>query len=281
MIRRRVVVGLSLLSALLFCAIAAQSASAIVTTKSTNTTAFTCVKGGGGDFTDAHCDNSGKGEYGHEAVPLNETKSINGTNQKVTNSTKDNEPIVLKGTIGIAKLTIECSTMQTTTEKSAVHNVELTDKQHTMTGNGTALFTNCSVNELAKCAVSEPIAAAANFHGVQGMEGPKGESNAMGVEFTGAGGEETFAEIQFINKGAEACSLNGKTFPVKGRVVGTSGPTTESVQNNKGSGATIVLTSKAKMQTLKLGPNNAELSMIVTATGSGGGNHPIAVTTTT
>ncbi|MGB7685090.1 MAG: hypothetical protein WBL45_04830, partial [Solirubrobacterales bacterium] len=147
------------------------------------------------------------------------------------------------------------------------------------TGNGTAEFSECNVKELLKCTVTEPIVANANFHGVEGMEGPKGEKNAMGVEFVGAGAEETFGNIEFKNKGAEACSQNGKSYAVKGKVIGTAGPTTESAQENKHTGATIVFTPKFKMQTLKLGPNAAEASMITTPTGVGG--PPISITTTT
>jgi hypothetical protein len=47
MIGRRATLGLSLLSALLVCALVAQSASAIEATKSKRTTAFTCVPGTG------------------------------------------------------------------------------------------------------------------------------------------------------------------------------------------------------------------------------------------
>ncbi len=69
MIGRRAVIGLSLLSALLVCAFAAQSASAIVTKHSLNTTMVTCAKvpDGKQQFAEPHCDTDalGKGNFAH------------------------------------------------------------------------------------------------------------------------------------------------------------------------------------------------------------------------
>ncbi len=283
MIGRRAVIGLSLLCALLVCAFAAQSASALVVTKSSNTTGFTCVKveDKTGDFEDAHCDKthlSSAGDYEHKLIPLNTTFKGEATNEKVTNSTKDKEPAILKGTIGLAKIEIECQKVKNNVATSLGHNVEPEVGKHTVEGTGETEFSECNVKLLAKCIVKEPIVVKATAHGVEGMVGPKGEANAMGGELVGAGEEETFASIEFKNKGGEVCSLNGKVFPVKGRVVGTNGPTTESAQNGKETGATVVYTPKFKMQTLKLGPNVAELSLITTV--KSGGN-PISLTTTT
>ncbi len=290
MIGRRAVIGLGLLSALLVCAFAAQSASALVVTKSNNTTAFTCVPDPSkeGDFKDAHCDvtDIGKGSFEHELIPLNTTTKIAGTNSGTKNNTTESTPAVLKGTIGLAKVAIECTTVENDTkeENSAIHNVEPGLGKHTVTGAIRTKFTNCNVKELAKCIVAEPIESTATIHGVEGMEGPLGEKNAMGVEFVGSQAEETFAKIEFKNKGVEACSLNAKTFPVKGRVVATNGPTDVSPQEGKETGATLVFTPKSKMQTLKLGPNVADFTAIATskmAPDAGKPEHPISLTTTT
>ncbi len=287
MIARRAIIGLSLLSALLFSAFAAQSASALLVTVSNNTTAFTCVKGGPTkDFSKAHCNKEDTvvpptGEYGHEVIALNTTTEVDATNKNVTNSTKDSEPLVLTGTVALAKVEIECLTVKNNAANSTVHNVEPVSKQHKFTGTIQTEFSECNVKKVTKCIVKEPIISNATVNGVEGMEGPKGEKNAMGMEFVGSGAEETFAEIEFKNKGAEACSLNGKTFPVKGRAVATDGPTTESSQENKESGATLVFTPKFKMQTLKLGPNAAEFHGILTPKMAGVGGNPISMTTTT
>ncbi len=286
MIGRRAAIGLSLLSALLVCAFAAQSASALVVTKSNNTTAFTCVKEGGvQDFSGVHCNPAdtvapGNGEYGHDLIALNTPTEIDMTNSAVTESTKKSEPAVLKGTISLAKVTIECTTVKNNVKTSLVENTEPIAGQHTLKGTIQTEFSTCNVKELVKCIVAEPIVAGATVHGVGGMEGPFGEKNAMGLEFVGHGLEETFATIKFKNKGAEACSLNGKEFPVKGRMIATNGPTTESAQENKESGATLVFTPKVKMQTLKFGPNAAEFSSVLTPTMAGGGS-PISMTTAT
>jgi hypothetical protein len=63
-------------------------------------------------------------------------------------------------------------------------------------------------------------------------------------------------------------------------MIATNGPTAESAQENKESGATLVFTPKFKMQTLTLGGNPAEFETITTATMFGLGN-PISLTTTT
>ncbi len=279
MIGRRSVICLSLLSAILFSAFAAQSVSALVVTKSKNTTAFTCVFNGKGEFADAHCDEKGGlGSFAHVAISNGQTTTFAATNEKVTSSTVGSEPAVIKGTIGLAKVSIECSKVRTSLI-SWIRNVEPAAGQHTLEGTVEPELSECNVKELNKCIVQDPILLKATIHGVEGMEGPKGEKNAMGVEFVGHGIEETFGNILFTNKGAEACSLNGKSFPMKGRVVATNGPTTESAQEGKGTGATLVFTPKFKMQTLKLGPNAATFETNVTASMFAG--NPIALTTGT
>ena len=97
MIGRKAVIGLSLLSALLFSAFAVQSASALVVKVSKNTTAFTCVKTepNKGDLKDAHCDEKvdpNKGEYKHDAIALNTTTTVAATNQGVTKRQKNQSP---------------------------------------------------------------------------------------------------------------------------------------------------------------------------------------------
>jgi hypothetical protein len=280
MIQCKAVASLTVLSTLVFCAVAVQSTSAAVTT-SKNTTTVTCVSEpkGVGDFKDAHCDETavGKGAFTHQFIG-SEEKEIDATNQKVTEETKKSEPIVLTTTVGLVKTEISCTTMETATNKSFVHNAEPEAGKHTFTGNGEAKFTKCTVLKPEKCTVNEPIVAAANFQGVEGLEGPKGEKNAMGVEFIGAGAEESFGEISF--QGAE-CSLKGKTGNVKGKAYGTSGPTTESAQENKSSGATIVFTPKFKMEEMKFGTSTAEVNLIVTPTGTGAEPRPISITTPT
>jgi hypothetical protein len=282
MIGRRAAAGLSLLSALLVCALVAQSASALVTTTSKKTTAFTCVeKVGAGDFTDAHCDktglNPGKERFAHVAI-LGKTSNVEATNCGVTNETKDCEPAILKSTINLVKTEIECTTVKNVAVTSFLENTEPEVGKHTLSGTGETEFSGCTVKSPLKCEVQQPIVAKAKGHGVEGMEGPKGEKNAMGGEVIGEGAEETFAVLEYKNKGAETCGLNGVVAKVKGKLVATNGPTTESAQENKESGATAVYTPKFKMQTLKVGKEVAELSLITTVKMEGG--NPISATTT-
>jgi len=253
MIGHRTALGLSLLSALLLCAFAAQSASAVTT--SFNTTAFTCRLGfDDGDFKDAHCDitgTAGKEKYRHEVIPLDSTIEITATNQNVTRETTKSEPAVLKSTIAGVKTEIECSTVKNVGKNSWVHNTQaLFEKNHTFTGTVETEYSSCFVKKPEKCTIKEPILAKATVHGVEGLEGPKGEKNAMGLEFIGEGAEETLTEITYQG---EKCALKGLTFPVKGKMYATNGPTTESAQANKESGATLVFTPQFKMQELKIG----------------------------
>ena len=272
MIRRRALVGLSLLSALLFCAFAAQNALA---TKSVNTTAFTCVKvaPGTGGFTDAHCDKASSGEFAHQSIPLSTTTEVAATNQKVTNSTNDSEPATLKTIIGLTQVHIDCNIVSAIPTKSVIHSVE-TDGKHTVTGDVALEYSTCTVTKPAKCHIKEPVVAEATFEGAEGL-GPGG--NEMGMTFIGKGTQEAFVEIHFT--GPE-CALKEKTFKVKGSVIGTSGPTTESAQTNKGSGATAVFTPKNEMQKLVVATQPAEFTSIVTPSMSGGGS-PLTLTTVT
>ncbi|MGB8500012.1 MAG: hypothetical protein WCD85_18685 [Pantoea agglomerans] len=68
------ILGLAALCAVALGAVAAPGAQA------ENTTAFTCVEGGGGlDFADAHCTEDvgeGNGEYGHVAIPAGEDTEL-------------------------------------------------------------------------------------------------------------------------------------------------------------------------------------------------------------
>jgi hypothetical protein len=273
MIGRRAAIGLSLLSALVVCAFIAQAASAA---KATNTTAFTCVKGGGAkDFADAHCDKNvgeGKGEYGHVAIPLGEKTEGETTNKSVTEETKKSEPAVLKSKVAGAKVTIECANVK---GKGSGVQEEPTIGVHTGKGEGSTEFTTCTVKELAKCVVAEPIIALVTGEALEKL-GP-GE-NEMGGEARGAGAEETITEIEFKNKGEEKCAINAQRFKIKGSATVTSGPTTESSQTGKSTGATAVYTPKNGMQKLKLGPEVAEFSLITTVTANG---IPLSGTTVT
>ena len=205
-------------------------------------------------------------------ISVGKTRELDANNQNVTAETKQSEPIVINGKVGLAAVEVSCETMTTVEKASAVQNVE-TEGKHKMTGNGTARFSNCTVNKPAKCDVMEPIEANANFEGAEKLGAAE---NEMGVEFRGAGAEETFTSVTFQEP---ECALKNQTYKVKGSAIGTSGPTTSSSQTNKYSGATIVFTPSNGMQNLKLGTNSATVTFIATPRGAENGP-PIATTTT-
>jgi hypothetical protein len=271
MIGRRAVIGLALLSALLFSALAVQSASAA---KAVNTTGFTCIAIANGGFNDPHCDVAEPGGgFGHASFSVGTPTEVTATNNAVTESTKKSEPAVLKSKVGLVETEITCNVVENEPKNSVIKNEEPAAGQHTVSGTVRTLFKTCTVNKPAKCTVKEPITSNAKFTAVEKLGAG---SNEMGGELVGSGAEETFAEITF--EGGE-CALKGKTVKVKGSVIGTSGPTTTSSQTNKHSGATVVFTPEKEMQKLKLGVETATFSTIVTQTGPSG--NPLSGTTNT
>lgn len=270
MIGRRSVIGLTLLSALLFTVFATQSA---VAATAVNTTGFTCIKGEGAkDFADAHCDKNvgaGKGEYGHVLVPLGKEMEVEVGNEGVTEETKSTEPAVLKSSIGLTKTEISCASAK---GKGSGLQKD-TEGKHGGTGSGSTKFSGCKVVTPLKCTVKEPIEVSVAGGPVEAL-GP--EANEMAGEVKGAGEKETFTQITY--EGPE-CALKGLGFSVTGSAFVTSGPTTESSQTNKWTGATAVYTPKNGMEKLKLGSNTAEVSVITTVRAVGGA--PLSGTTVT
>lgn len=275
MIGRRAVLGLSLLSALLFCAFAAQSASA---QKAENTTAFTCVEGGGAkDFSDAHCDKkvgAGEGKFGHVAIANDTTTEIEITNEKMGAATNEKTSQLLKATAFGVKTEITCDTV---TGTGTIHNVEsgVGSKKHTVTGTGTVKYSGCKVLKPAKCSVGPIEIKNGTFQGVE-KTGP--EKNTMGVEFTPEAGKP-FTTIPF--EGAE-CALKGKSISVEGTAIGTANPSVGDTA--KHSGATVTFTEAMTKETLKVGLNAAEHKggfTVKMKEMEGKPQNPIALTTTT
>lgn len=266
MIGRRALVGLSLLSALLFCALAAQGASAAAHT-SENTTAFTCVsKGGNLDFSDAHCDktvSAGTGSFGHELIPVGKTE-IELTNQGTKNETKESSILTLKSTLAKVETHTDCSTVNGsgTIENSG------TKTDHKVAGTITLEVSNCTVTKPAKCTVKEPIVWKATYMGVDQLGAGK---NEMGIEFTPEG--KNFTEITF--EGAE-CALKGSTFGTSGTAIVTGAPGGSA----KESGATWIFEPGNGMEEMTWGGAPDEMVASLTMKMKGGGN-PISLTTTT
>jgi hypothetical protein len=270
--RRRATVGLSLLCALVFCAFAAQSASAV---PAKNTTAFTCVEGGGQkDFVDPHCDQkvvAGQGKFGHIPIPLNQTTEITVTNAKTKNNTIESTPTVFKFTLGGKAVEISCKTVH---GFGTLHNVEPVFQEHKVTGTLTIKAIECKVLTPEKCKVKEPIEYKTEFEGVEEL-GPFKDTH--GIEFrphAEGGGPLLTITIE----GAE-CPVKG-VVPVKGTMIATGGPSPK----ERHSGATLNLTNEMTKETLKVGGLPAEHSGSLTlkmAPIGGVEQNPISFTTFT
>lgn len=260
---RKGTVGLALICALVFCALAAQGASAA---EGKNTTAFECVKGGGSkDFSDAHCDNNvgaGKGEYGHVVLPK-EKVALTISNEKTKNETKEAASTVLKGTIFGLKSEIVCKTVSGT---GSLTNEEPSAGAHRVKGTVEAKFSSCTaVKPALGCKVKEPITVASSVEGVEGLGAGK---NEMGLEFKPTG--EHFATVTL-----EGCLAAG-TYNTDGTAIATGTPSNTA----KWSGATSVFTAAMTKETLKLAGNAAEVESTTTVTRTSNGN-PVALTTVT
>jgi hypothetical protein len=273
MIRGRAVLGLSLLSALLFCAFAAQSASAA---PAKNTTAFTCVENGGAkDFEDPHCDKkvaAGQGKFGHVGIPLNATTEITVSNAKTKNKTIESTPTVFQFEFAGQEVEISCKTVH---GLGTLHNVEPVLKEHKVTGTLTIKVTECKVEKPAKCFVKEPIEYKTEFEGVEGL-GP--EANTHGIEFK-PHKEGPFALIEINFVGAE-CVLKGKVAPIVGTMIATGTPS----PIEKHSGATLKFTKEMTKETLTVDGKPAEHSGPLTlrrAPIGGQEQSPISFTTIT
>jgi len=262
MIGRKATLGLALLCALFFSAIAVQSAGATV---SNNTTAVTCVEGGGNlDFTDAHCDKKvgdKEGKFGHVTIANGTTTEIEASNETTGGATVASK---LFGEPFKVQTEIECTKLSGT--GSLTNSGEGTT--HKVSGPATTNFSGCTVKKPAKCTVKEPIVAETIAEGVDGLEG-KGE---MGLEFKPKVGN-TFSVVTL--EGAE-CALKGKPFNVEGTAIGTSG---SGSQTSKHTGATLVFTKAMTEKTLKTAEKFAWFEATTTVRMKGAGN-PIALTTT-
>jgi hypothetical protein len=273
MIGRRAALGLITVSVLALCAIAAQSASAV---PAKNTTAFTCVEGGGQkDFEDAHCDKkvaAGQGKFGHVLIPLNETTEITVSNAKTKNATTESSPTVFKFNFAGEPTEISCKTVH---GLGTIHNVEPVMKEHKVTGTLTISASECKVLKPAKCLVKQPIEYKTEFEGVEGLGAAK---NQHGIVFRphkeGAG---PLVEITFEG---EECVLKGKVAPIQGTMVATGAPK----PNEKHSGATLILTGEMTKENLRVDEKPAEILGSLTprmAPIGGVEQHPIAFTTVT
>jgi hypothetical protein len=149
--------------------------------------------------------------------------------------TNDNHAVnsVLKGTVlGFAtELTGTTAVAKLQAEDSGASKGEIT-------------FTNVTVVKPAKCIVKEPIVAKFTAQ----LATPPAAITDL---FKGSGAEETFAEIEFKDKGTEVCPLKNQTFKVKGTQKAEFDAGIETITENH------EVIAKASGSNLKLGPNAA------------------------
>lgn len=230
---RKSILGLSLFSVLLVCALAAQGASAAWQT-ATKTTAFTCVKEGGlKDFGvgDSHCSKekvpAGTGEFGHVEIAPNtgHTKVVT-TNETTGGAT---EPAVLTGSLLGASVKITCKKVANVGGEAGenanwlenVQTVEGTVTKHDIAGHSSINFTECSQEgNGAKCKVKEPIEVNTN---VTAQEEPTTENMAYlfaaetGKPYTTIGFEGTCLIASTEVKGSARGTTEGATLKFEGK----------------------------------------------------------------
>jgi hypothetical protein len=270
MIGRTAVVALSLLCAVLFCAIGAQSASA-APTESIKTTAFTCKKELKTDFQfeDADCTRESAGGksglYAHVEIGLSVKTGIQASKAGVFG------PKLTGEAFGV-KVEVECGKAETT--PATVVNSEA-EKKHKVSGEATiALSGSCTVIKPANCTVKEPIKAVTTYRGVEG-EVAKGGSKEMGVEFKPKEGT-IFTTLEFGSKEGKLCLL-----PAKAEVTGTATATgVGHFEIPSYSGSILEFSKPMTEETLKFAGNPASFTLESTVKMTENGN-PVALTTVT
>lgn len=209
MIGRRAVVGLALLSALVFAAFAAPSASA-----EKGTTVFTCVKGTPGEeeFVDAHCktkDPNNEGEYEHKEIAQDKTTVFHGTNDKTTDDTKGAVSAILKSKVFGAAVEITCEKVFS---HGSITNKKEGSEHYIHAEKITILYTGCKYNKPSTCKV---VGGEIEVTGVTATSKGEGQN----IRFKPEAGE-TFVTIK--SEGG-ICPAEAKvTGSVRGQVEGAT-----------------------------------------------------------
>jgi hypothetical protein len=265
--RRGVVVGLFLCCALVSCVFGVPSAVALK-----GTTAYECKpvsgKEGAVGFTDEHCTISaekGKAAFEHVQIPIETNTSVTIINHE----TKTSPVVRMKSSVGGVKVELEAK-KAAACEKTTFKNIENAKKQMEVAGEGCMEFSEITVGGISKCVVKEPILANI-FGGTEVEEVEKKPVGGTGYSPVG----ESFTSITFLNKGAEKCTLNGKTFNITGSVHANM-----PFEEGKVDGPTLRFSATQTQKTLKLGIESAAFEATLTARAATGEKNPVSVTTT-
>jgi hypothetical protein len=249
---RRAIVGLCMLCALIFSAVAAQGAAAA------GTTGFTCAATEGGvGFSDAHCLTAvgSAAKFKHVEIAAGTVTNATITNEKTAAATSASTPAKLVTKKSGVTVEIECTVV---TGAGTGQNVAGPPMK--VEGTLTTEYKTCKVLKPANCTVTEPIvvanAKAATFHTGAG-------ATEKGVKFSPAAA--IFTEIKLAGA---TCPLVG-TFPVEGSAIG------------RPNGATTVFNVGEDELTFAKEPADLQgAATISTRAGAAGAFTPLTVTTT-
>lgn len=268
MIGRRAIVGLSLLCALAFCALAAPTANA-----EPHTTAYTCLKETkptalSKGFKDEHCSETAKGtevSWKHEYIPIDTVTEVNVTNNETSSKTIAPK---LKGKVAGTAFEIEAGGFQSCKKETWIGNLEIAGDR--AIGGFCGEFYNVVVNNPANCEVTNKVV---NLNKTGNITTYVTKNGEMFIEFTPPAGKP-FATFEFSG---EKCSLKGKKVEVMGTA--NANVTTEASPLD---GATLKFTTEETHLTLEIEDKIAELSATFTprmAPEVGVPENPVTLTT--
>lgn len=264
---RGAVIGFSLCCALVFCAFAAPSATALK-----GTTAYECkpVKEGTAGFTDEHCTKTaekGKASFEHVLIP-NESTSVTIINHE----TGTFPQVRMKAAPFGVKVSLRAN-KASSCGGSAVKNTENAKKQMEVAGEGCMVFTEVEVVEPSGCKAKEPIEA--NIFGTTEVQ--EVEKKPVGgtgyFPSAGGGGGKPFTTVTL--EGAKCGGISGKPFPVEGSVHANM-----PFEEGKVDGPTLRFSTAQTEKTLTAGGKTAGFEATLTARSATGEKNPVSVTTT-
>jgi hypothetical protein len=265
----RAAIGLSLLCALVFCALAAPAAMAVPS----GTAFYTCVKDvGNGTFEDEHCTKEkANGDFKHVLIPAGTTEvtvNNNSTGLGVTNS-------VLVGEAGGSKFELEATGFMA--KNAWIENTKVGEADIGV-GGGEGTFTGVKVKNLPKCGIvdlnTKTLEEVDLFNTVA-------ETKNMEVDFRPKVGT-VFAEMEFIQI-APTCALKGIKIKVEGTATGVPNGATLEFTKASTEASKAVCEGKEKGSGLCVAKKPAFFTGTFTAKmGKEGGEdgNPITLTTT-
>jgi hypothetical protein len=251
MIGRKTVIGLSMLCALVVCAIAAQAASA-------STTAYTCANVGGtsGGFKAAHCkpSDAGAGAFAHVAIKAGEVTAITGSDLSTAGT---HTGAILKSTVAGSAIELAAK------EVSGSGSMSNSESGGEMVASGTGKIKYSGVTEnLLGCKVTGKPGGAGIVETKELAASTAGVG--AGLKFSPKEGT-LFAEFELTE-----CIIGPITIKVFGTVLGTpDGATTNTVHN------TVTAAKTLRLQNATSGPF-AGIEGTLTIKGANG--NPLSVT---